>query len=464
MKSFVLIAMLTFGFASMGECVSPESQGVSSTAIEQWITACELTLDAVHGFVIRRHGKVIAEGTWAPFDTLNETHMLYSHSKSFTSTAIGFLVDDGVLDIDERVVDIFPERVPASPSENLRQLRVRDLLTMNVGADYTDAERKDINGDWVKAFLENSIDHQPGTGFKYDSGATFMLSAIVRKRTGRDLMQILDERLFRPLSFGKVWSGTAPDGTACGGWGMNMTTRDLAKFGELYLREGMWEGRRIISRDWVRIASALQTRTDRPGSGDWSQGYGFQFWRCRHGAYRADGASGQLTVVLPEQDAVISIHAGLGDMQKELDVIWDHLLPAFGKQVLPEDSAAVEKLRIRCASLHLAPLVGSVASVTLPMRGTLDNPALGFCRPVLFKQGDDWVLEENGRRLAVGNGGWARTDWEFTKDLVEPLFAVTSTRKVAASGAWTAPGEFKVRWYILGGIQRGVFTVKQVNP
>ena len=464
MKRVLLIATVVLGFACMGECVPPESQGVSSAAIEQWITACERNLDAVHGFVIRRHGKVIAEGTWAPFDTLNETHMLYSHSKSFTSTAIGFLVDDGLLDIDERVVDIFPERVPANPSEHLRELRVRDLLTMNVGADYTDAERKDITGDWVKAFLGNPIDRLPGTGFKYDSGATFMLSAIVRKRTGRDLMEFLDGRLFRPLGFGTVWSGTAPDGTACGGWGMNMTTRDLAKFGELYLREGMWEGRRIISRDWVRLASALQTRTDRPGTGDWSQGYGFQFWRCRHGAYRADGASGQLTVIFPEQDAVVSIHAGLGDMQKELDVIWDYLLPAFGPRTLPVDSAAVSKLRARCASLRLAPLAGSAASAKLPMTGALDKPALGFCRPLLSKEGEGWVLEENGRRLAVGNGAWARTDWEFTKDLVEPLFVVTSTRKVAASGAWTAPGELKVRWHVLGGIQKGVFTVRPVNP
>ena len=460
MKHVFLIVAMVCATAYAGDCVSPESQGVASAAVEQWVSACERDLDAVHGFVIRRHGKVIAEGTWAPFDTLNETHMLYSHSKSFTSTAIGFLVDDKQLDIDERVVDIFSECVPENPSENLRQLRVRDLLTMNVGADYTDAERKDINGNWVKAFLGNTIDRQPGTGFKYDSGATFMLSAIVRKKTGKDLMQLLDERLFRPLGFGKVWSGTAPDGTACGGWGMNMTTRDLAKFGELYLREGMWEGRRIISRDWVRLASALQTRTDRPGTGDWSQGYGFQFWRCRHGAYRADGASGQLTVVFPEQDAVVSVHAGLGDMQKELDVMWDNLLPAFGAHPLPEDPAAVAKLRARCASLRLSPLAGSAAPAALPMAGTLDKPALGFKSPVVAKDGAGWTLEENGRRLPVGNGTWAQTDWEFTKDLVEPLFVVTSTRKVAASGAWTAPGEFKVRWYVLGGIQKGVFTVK----
>ena len=134
---------------------TPESQGVSSRAILRWIDACEETASTngfrhgfLHGFVIVRHGRVIAEGSWRPHDTLNEPHMLYSHSKSFTSTAVGFLVDDGRLDLDERVVDLFPDALPENPSDNLRQMRVRDLLTMNMGADRTDAERDDTAGDW----------------------------------------------------------------------------------------------------------------------------------------------------------------------------------------------------------------------------------------------------------------------------------------------------------------------------
>ena len=285
--------------ASDFERASPESQGVSSAAIQRWIEACENDAATnrfgngyVHGFVILRHGRLIAEGTWAPQDTLKRPHMLSSHSKSFTSTAVGFLVDDGRLDLDRRVVSLFPDAAPAEPSENLRQVRVRDLLTMNLGADRTDAERDDIAGDWVKALLKNKIDREPGTGFKYDSGATHLLAAIVERISGKPLMDFLKERLFDPLGMTSPWSTVSPTGVACGGWGMNMTTRDLARFGQFLLQEGRWDGRQLLSREWVRLATARQTwsggivvQAQTIGSGsDWGQGYGFQFWRCRHGA------------------------------------------------------------------------------------------------------------------------------------------------------------------------------------
>ena len=446
--------------------VTPESQGVSSFAVEKWIAACERELDAVHGFVIRRHGHVIAEGTWAPFDTLNEPHMLYSHSKAFTSTAIGFLVDEGKLDLDERVVDLFPESLPANPSENLRQLRVRDLLTMNVGAERTDAEGRESTGDWVKNFLANDIQRKPGTVFRYDSGATFLLSAIVRRKTGKDMMDFLDERLFKPLAFGPVWSGTAPDGTACGGWGMNMTTRDLAKFGQLYLDKGLWEGKRILSEEWVTLASARQTWSGaiavagEDGS-DWHQGYGFKFWRCRHGAYRADGADGQITVVFPKEDAVVSVHAGLKDMQKELNVLWDNLLPAFGATALPENPAATARLRARCAGLKLAPIATAPASADEKAKDVADKNPFGFARPKVTKTDDGWTVEENGKKLAVGRGKWATGSWQFTGNRIEPLFILTSDRKVAASGVLSPKGALVVRWHVLGGIQNGTFAVPQ---
>ena len=194
---------------------TPESQGVPSAAIVRWIDACEREIGphhSLHGFVILRHGKVIAEGTWAPYDTLNRPHMLYSHSKSFTSTAIGFLVDDGKLDLDARVLSFFPDKAPANPSDNLKALRVRDLLTMNVGASFSDAERKDINGDWVKAFLANDIEKEPGTVFKYDSCATHMLAAIVERVSGMKLMDFLKARLFDPLGMTSPWSTVSPTG------------------------------------------------------------------------------------------------------------------------------------------------------------------------------------------------------------------------------------------------------------
>ena len=461
-----LCAVAALNAAALMEKATPESQGVSSSAIIGWIDACERELDALHGFVIVRHGRVIAEGSWAPYDTLNRTHMLYSHSKSFTSTAIGFLVDDGKLDLDARVLSFFPDKAPPTPSANLRALRVRDLLTMNVGASFSDAERKDINGDWVKAFLANDIEKEPGTVFKYDSCATHMLAAIAERVSGMKLMDFLKARLFDPLGMTSPWSTVSPTGIACGGWGMNMTTRDLARFGQLYLDNGMWDGKRVISREWVVAATSRQTWsgaiavTGEDGS-DWHQGYGFQFWRCRHNAFRADGASGQYTIVMPDQDAVVSIHAGLRDMQHEINVVWDHLLPAFGPKPLPEDAAAQKALADRCASLKLPLQTGSAAASDLPCAAQIvsKNP-FGFTSATLEKAEGGWSLvRPDGVRIAVGDGSWAVTPFKFSDSNVEALFALIGTQDVAASGAWTAPGIFTVRWYLLSGPQNGTFTV-----
>ena len=445
---------------------TPESQGVPSEAVLRWIEDCEETAATngfghgfVHGFVIVRHGKMIAEGSWAPQDTLNEPHMLYSHSKSFTSTAVGFLVDDGKLDLDERVVDIFPDKAPSVMSDNLRQLRVRDLLTMNVGADRTDSENDDIRGDWVRAFLANEIQHAPGTCFKYDSGATHVLAAIVERRSGRKLMDFLGERLFGPLGMTSPWSTVSPTGVACGGWGMNMTTRDLAKFGQFLLQKGVWNGKRLLSSEWIDMASARQTwsgaivvAAQTVGSGsDWAQGYGFQFWRCRYGAFRADGASGQLTVVFPKEDAVVSVNAGLGDMQRELDLIWQYLLPAFGDAVLPEDPTASSALAAKCATL------------ALPLDDPSSKPFLDMDKAVVERTTDGWVLVKDGRRLAVGDGKWATTAWRFSDDLIEPLFEWCGTRKIAANGRLDEEGALLVSWQVLGGVAHGCFKVSGSN-
>ena len=468
---FATLCMLaaSSGPAALMDKATPESQGVPSAAIVSWLDACEREIqypNSLHGFVIVRHGKVIAEGTWAPYDTLNRPHMLYSHSKSFTSTAIGFLVDDGKLDLDARVLSFFPDKAPKNPSDNLRALRVRDLLTMNVGASVSDPQKKNPDGDWVRIFLANDVDREPGTVFKYDSCATHMLAAIAERVTGMKLMDFLKARLFSPLGMTSPWSTVSPTGVACGGWGMNMTTRDLARFGQLYLNQGMWEGKRLISREWVALATARQTWsgaiavTGEDGS-DWHQGYGFQFWRCRHNAFRADGASGQYTIVMPEQDAVVSIHAGLRDMQQEINLVWDHLLPTFGPKPLPEDAAAQQALAARCAALKLPVQTGSAAAPALPCaNAAVSKNPLNVKSGTLEKAPQGWVLvAADGKRLLIGDGTWAVTEHVFTKSNVEPLFALVGTRDVAASGAWTAPGILTVRWHLLGAPQHGMFTV-----
>ena len=459
---------------SRPDLASPESQGISSAAITNWIAVCEREIDALHGFVILRHGVKVAEGTWAPFDTLAKPHMLYSHSKSFTSTAIGFLVDAGKLDLDERIVDIFADKAPANPSDNLKALRVRDLLTMNVGADRTDPEDKDIGGDWEKLFLTNEINVKPGTRFRYDSSATYMLAAIVRRKTGKDLMAFLKEKLFDKIGITSAWSSTCPNGTPCGGWGMYMTTGDMARFGQFLLNEGTWNGERILSAEWIRLATARQTWSGPIGitgqsGNDWAQGYGFQFWRCRHDAYRADGADGQFTIVVPKADLVVSLHAGCRTTQKEVETVWNHLLPALKDAPLADDPAALKALRARCASLALPPVDGVAdgADRFLDKTVSLEENCRGFKTVRLAREGDGLAFSFETRAglqtIPVGFGAWREGKAVIDPENYEGLGMYIGEHPTAASAAVGADGALKLRVYVTDTPGRFDFTFAETN-
>ena len=461
-------------FALM-EPATPESQGVPSEAILKFIDGCEKTFDAgdlgaMHGFVIVRHGKVIAEGSWKPFDTLNETHMLYSHSKSFTSSAIGILADRGKIDLDERIVDIFSNEVPAKVSENLAQLRVRDLLTMNVGKK--DHLLRD-GGDWVKEFLSKDFFRKPGTGFKYDSDATYMLAAIVEKKSGMKMMDYLQKNMFDQIGITKAWTTCSPQGIPCGGWGMNMTTRELARFGQLYLNRGDWDGKRVLSSDWVSLATTRQTWSGWQNVGvkalgegtDWEQGYGFQFWRCRHGAYRADGAGGQYTVVIPEKDMVVSAHAGLGDFPKELDLIWDNLLPVLKDAPLAENPSAQKKLADRLAKLAIKPVEFARARKwTTPFEFSLRENARGF-KSVRFDPKDGGgcictlVTRAGEQKFPAGTGEWQEGSIRIDTENYEGLGAYIGEHKTMASCGFVTGG-FHLKAYLTGTTGYLEFIVK----
>ena len=461
-------------FALM-EPATPESQGVPSEAILKFIDGCEKTFDAgdlgaMHGFVIVRHGKVIAEGSWKPFDTLNETHMLYSHSKSFTSSAIGLLADRGKIDLDERIVDIFSNEVPAKVSENLAQLRVRDLLTMNVGKK--DHLLRD-GGDWVKEFLSKDFFRKPGTGFKYDSDATYMLAAIVEKKSGMKMMDYRQKNMIDQIGIPQAWTTCSPQGIPCGGWGMNMTTRELARFGQLYLNRGDWDGKRVLSSDWVSLATTRQTWSGWQNVGvkalgegtDWEQGYGFQFWRCRHGAYRADGAGGQYTVVIPEKDMVVSAHAGLGDFPKELDLIWDNLLPVLKDAPLAENPSAQKKLADRLAKLAIKPVEFARARKwTTPFEFSLRENSRGF-KSVRFDPKDGGgcictlVTRAGEQKFPAGTGEWQEGSIRIDTENYEGLGAYIGEHTTMASCGFVTGG-FHLKAYLTGTTGYLEFIVK----
>jgi CubicO group peptidase (beta-lactamase class C family) len=303
---------------------------------------------------------VVAEGYWAPSQA-NDPHILFSLSKSFTSTAIGMLVADGRLSVDDPVLQHFPDEAPTDPGESLRQMQVRHLLTMSTGHDVDATPRVRQGGPaWRRSFLALPVEHEPGTHFVYNSAATYMLSAIVQRLTGQRLVEFLGPRLFEPLGIDAPTWETSPEGIDAGGWGLSARTVDIARFGQLYLQHGTWRGQQLVPREWVAVATSFQVSNAASGTTnpDWQQGYGYQFWRCRHGAYRGDGAFGQFCLVLSEQETVLAITGGVADMQSVLNLVWQHLLPALGSEPLPEDADGAGRLADRLASLRMAPVAG----------------------------------------------------------------------------------------------------------
>jgi CubicO group peptidase (beta-lactamase class C family) len=337
---------------------TPEAEGVSASAISTFLDSVAASKHEFHSFMLLRHGKVIAEGWWNPYRS-DLRHTLYSLSKSFTATAVGFARAEGKLSLSDKVVSFFPNELPDTVSLNFQQLTVKDLLTMSVGqeSDPTGIVSQDTN--WVKRFLNVPIKYQSGSRFLYNSMATYMLSAIVSKVTGQKVIDYLQPRLFEPLGIAKPDWEESPKHINTGGWGLRLRTEDIAKFAQLFLQKGKWNGRQILPQGWVEEASTAHI-IQHPGysqakrdSSDWEQGYGYQMWRCRNNAYRGDGAFGQYAIVIPEQDAVIAITSETADMQGELNLIWKILLPAMQKGKLPANTAADRILNNKLAALAL---------------------------------------------------------------------------------------------------------------
>jgi len=324
---------------------TPESLGIPSGAIERFLDVLSDAKLEMHSFMIVRKGHVAAEGWWAPYRQ-ELRHQLFSLSKSFTSTAIGFAVKEGRLSILDKVISFFEKEMPDEISENLRKMTIRDLLTMSSGHDFdtigpmTEAS----DPDWVKNFLALPVEHEPGTHFLYNTGATYMLSAILQKVAGCTLFDYLKPRLFDPLGFEDTTWDRCPMGRNVGGWGLNLHTEDIAKFGLFLLNKGMWMDKQLIAAQWIDEATAKQINNGDEGDNEWSHGYGYQFWRCRHNTYRGDGAFGQYCIVIPDHDVVIAITSAVDDMQIALNAVWSELLPNFSyKEETQQERAHNEK-------------------------------------------------------------------------------------------------------------------------
>jgi hypothetical protein len=296
---------------------------------------------------------------------------------------------------------------------------------------------------WTKSFLAHPVPYKPGTHFLYNTSATYMLSAIVQKATGMTVLDYLKPRLFEPLGIERPTWDTSPQGITTGGYGLSIRTEDIARFGQLYLQKGKWRGKQLVPETWVEAATARQTSNGSNPKSDWDQGYGYQFWRCRYGAYRGDGAFGQYCVVLPAQDAVIAITSGLKDMQAVLNLVWDKLLPAMKSSSLAPDDEARKQLEHTLKGLSLRPQEGSGSPAKVSGKK--------YVFPANERKLEAITLESDGKdsavtvvtrfngveqRIVCGRGAWpkGRAAWG-------PL----PERPAAASGAWTEDDTFTAK-------------------
>ncbi len=347
-QRITLLSYLVFLFFSLNASAqmnlalphsTPDAEGVSSEKIIQFLDAVQKSKHELHSMMFLRHGKVIAEAWNSPYRA-DLKHSLYSCSKSFTSTAIGFAVSENKLTVNDRVVTFFPDDLPEKISPYLAELKIKDLLSMSVGQSVeTTWPTISQETDWVKSFLSTPIPIKPGTKFLYNSFATYMLSAIVQKVTGQKVIDYLQPRLFAPLGISGVDWEVDPKGINVGGWGLRVKTEDMAKFAQFYLQKGKWNGAQILPAAWIEEATtkkidnaAINLNQTQRDASDWAQGYCYQFWRSKNNAYRGDGAYGQYMIVMPEQDAVVVITSETPDLQGEINLVWDYLLPAIGKK------------------------------------------------------------------------------------------------------------------------------------
>jgi CubicO group peptidase (beta-lactamase class C family) len=436
---------------------TPEQQGISSVGIMRFLDAVKASQQEFHSIMIVRHGYVVAEGWWSPYSA-EHRQQLYSLSKSFTGTAIGLAIAAGRLTVEDPVIKFFPDALPAEISENLSFLKVKHLLSMGVG-HAQDAmpflEHSKTGDSWAKTFLALPIVDKPGTKFFYNSGASYMLSAIVKKVTGQSAHEYLHPRLYEPLGITKAtWTENA-EGINIGASHLRMPTEDIAKFGQLYLQKGVWDGKQIVSTEWVAAASSKQIESGHQDS-SWGYGYGYQFWLNPPGGFRADGAFGQFSMVLPALDAVVAITSESISTKDTMRVVWENLLPEMKDAPLAENKAALQQLTQNLKSLGYEPPkmnTHSPLEPTISGKDYLLDRNVFNAKSVSFSFKDDkclFTLKEEGKPDILITGGlnyWIREG--NRKPEAHSLFSlrrIDFDSIVAASATWKDDQTLILTW------------------
>lgn len=388
---------------------TPAEQDVASSGVAAFLDRIDAAPDIeLHSLMLLRHGRVVAEGWWDPYGP-DDVHLLYSLSKTFTATAAGLAAAEGLLSFDDPVVDHFPELagLPAR-DPHTAAMRIRDLAAMASGhrEDTIDRAYGVDPAEPVRGFLSLPPEEEPGSLFCYNNGASYVLGAIVQRVTGQTLSTYLQPRLLDPLGIPAPYWISRPPGRELGFSGLHLATEAVARLGQLYLDDGVWQGRRLLPEGWVAEASRVHTPNLEEPNPDWQQGYGYQIWRSRHG-YRGDGAYGQFCLVLPEQDLVLVSTAQTENMQGILDAVWAHLLPAVGVATPEHDADLGDRLR----TLTLTPGDDGITTTELPEAETTLSVGAVAVDPA---GGWRLTLGDEDVPVRVGDGSWRRNDLTLT--------------------------------------------------
>ena len=330
---------------------TPESQGISSDLFTALLRELDASKDTeMHHFMALRHGKVICECNFAPYPK-GMWHITHSMCKSITGMAIGMLIEEEKLKLDENIYDIFPDHINAFSKIFRPVITVENLLTMTSGITFNESGIVSGN-DWLGSFLNASVNGKPGTEFQYNSLNTYVLSAIVTKRTGETLTEYLTPRLFGPLGITKYYWETCPKGITKGGWGLFLCAEDMAKLGQLYLQRGKWNGQQLVSEYWIEISTARHLKTQND-----TYGYGYQLWmEQRPGSFEYNGMLGQNVIIYPDMDMVLVTNAGNKEMFQDcimLNIIRKYFPVNYHPaDVLPENPLSYSLLKRLCGELE----------------------------------------------------------------------------------------------------------------
>ena len=404
---------------------TPAAAGVSSRAVGALLDRLAERSVECHSIMVVRHGQVVAEGWWAPYSAARP-HLLYSLTKSFTSVAVGLAIADGLLALDDRVVEVLPDHVPAGVDAQARRLTVHHLLSMTTGrlTDSLTGAWELEPGDLVRGFLRVPFDGPEGGRQTYDNATAGVLARMVERVTGRGLPELLDDRLFRPMGIDHAEWDRVAGGAAFGFHGLHLTTEAVAAFGELLLRGGRWGDQQLVPRDWIELATSKHAETPDDGPNpDGKVGYGYQFWMSRHG-YRGEGAFGQLCVVVPSHALVVAVTCDDDPEQEMPGALWDLLLPGLDHPDTARDDAVLaERLR----QLSFVPVPGDAGpgrAAEATIEALSGESALPGGTTVAVEPVDGGWLLRLGPALTVeaGHGTWRES---------APL-----GRPVVATGAW----------------------------